>query len=80
VKRLKEPPELLAYFSLLDANTGQNQLSDHRNLVYMDLQPHESFDKRYLVFGPIEIFARPNDLAFSDPKCRTRRRSPDFAD
>jgi hypothetical protein len=33
-KRLQEPHKLLAYFSLLDANTGENQLSDHWNLVY----------------------------------------------
>lgn len=55
VKRLQEPHELLTYFSLLDANTGGNQLNDHWLLAYMDLQPHESFDKRYLVFRPVEV-------------------------
>jgi hypothetical protein len=53
--RLQEPHELMAYWSLLDANTGANQLSDHWLLAYMDLQPHESFDKRYQVLRPIEI-------------------------
>jgi hypothetical protein len=53
--RLQEPHELTAYWSLVDANTGANQLSDHWLLFYMDLQPHESFDKRYQVFRPIDI-------------------------
>lgn len=49
------PNELLAYGTLIDAKTGQNQLSDHWLLAYMYLQPKEGFDKRYLVFRPIEI-------------------------
>jgi hypothetical protein len=54
--RQQEPHELLTYFSLLDAKTGSNQLSgDEWNLYYLDLQPHESFDKRYLVVRPIEV-------------------------
>ena len=62
-KRLQDPHELLVYFSLLDARTGENLLGDHWNLFYMDLQPHESFDKRYLVFRPVEVSSRrsPDD-------------------
>jgi hypothetical protein len=50
-----DPHELLFYWSLLDAKTGANQLGDHWNLVYMDVQPNEGFDKRYLVFRPVEV-------------------------
>jgi hypothetical protein len=50
------PYELLDYWSLLDAHTGSNKLSgDQWNLFYMDLQPNESFDKRYLVARPIVV-------------------------
>jgi hypothetical protein len=52
----KGPPnELLAYGTLIDGETGRNQLGDHWLLAYMYLQPNESFDKRYLVFRRIEI-------------------------
>jgi len=50
-----DPHELLAYWSLIDAKTGQNQLSDHWLLSYLDIQPNEAFRKRYLVFRPVEI-------------------------
>jgi hypothetical protein len=49
------PAELVAYMSLIDAETGRNHLGDHWLLAYMYLQPDEGFDKRYLVFRPIEI-------------------------
>jgi hypothetical protein len=52
----KGPPnELLSYATLIDAETGLNQLSDHWLLVYMYLQPNEGFDKRYLVFRAVEV-------------------------
>jgi hypothetical protein len=47
--------ELVAYPDLIDAHTGLNQLSDHWLLAYMYLNPGEAFDKRYLVFRPVEI-------------------------
>jgi hypothetical protein len=51
-----DPYELLAYWRLLDARTGGNQLSGNQwNLFYMDVQPNESFDKRDLVARPIEV-------------------------
>lgn len=54
--RGKGPPnELLAYETLIDAKTGENQLGDHWLMAYMYLQPDEGFDKRYLVFRPIDI-------------------------
>ena len=50
------PYELLDYWSLLDGKTGSNQLTGNRwNVVYMDIQPNEGFDKRYLVFRQLEI-------------------------
>jgi hypothetical protein len=49
-----DPHELEAYMSLIDARTGANQLSDHWLMAYLYIQPNESFDKRYLVFRPIE--------------------------
>jgi hypothetical protein len=50
------PYELLDYWSLLDAHTASNQLSSNQwNLFYMDIQPNESFDKRYLVARPMEV-------------------------
>lgn len=49
------PDELVAYWSLLDARTGANQLGDEWNLFYMDIQPNEGADKRCLVFRPIEV-------------------------
>jgi hypothetical protein len=53
-----DPRELLWYWSLLDDKTGANQLGDHWNLVYMDVQPNEGSDKRYLVFRPVEVSRR----------------------
>ena len=47
--------ELLSYPSLIDVHTGLNQLSDHWLLAYMYLNPGESFNKRYLVFRPVDI-------------------------
>ncbi|MBV8924255.1 MAG: hypothetical protein JOZ74_02680 [Bradyrhizobium sp.] len=49
------PNELLAYETLIDAKTGENRLSDHWLMAYMYLQPNEGFDKRYLVFRPIDV-------------------------
>jgi hypothetical protein len=56
-----DPHELLFYWSLLDARTGSNQLGDDWNLVYMDVQPNEGFDKRYLVFRPVEVSRRRHE-------------------
>lgn len=54
--RRKNPPnELLSYAGLIDATTGANQLGDHWYLTYMYLQPNEGFDKRYLVFRPVDV-------------------------
>ena len=47
--------ELIAYPDLIDAKTALNQLDDHWLLAYMYLSPGESFDKRYLVFRPVDI-------------------------
>jgi hypothetical protein len=47
--------ELLSYPVAIDAHTGVNQLSDHWLLAYMYLNPGEGFDKRYLVFRPVDI-------------------------
>lgn len=53
--RKETSAELLAYETLIDAKTGENQLGDHWLMAYMYLQPGEGFDKRYLVFRPIDI-------------------------
>jgi hypothetical protein len=54
--RPTDPHDLQAYWSLLDAKTGGNQLSGYEwNLFYLDLQPNEGFNKRYLVVRPIEV-------------------------
>jgi hypothetical protein len=53
--RRPEPNELLTYWSLLDRNTGLNQLSNQWLLTYMDIQPNEGFDKRYQVIRPVDI-------------------------
>jgi hypothetical protein len=47
--------ELIAYPVLIDAKTGLNQLGDHWLLAYMYLSPGEGFDKRYLIFRPVDI-------------------------
>jgi len=47
--------ELLSYPSLIDAQTGLNQLSDHWLLAYMYLNPGEGFNKRYLIFRRVDI-------------------------
>jgi hypothetical protein len=47
--------ELYAYMDLIDAKTGLNQLGDHWLLAYMYLKPGEGFDKRYLVFQPVDV-------------------------
>jgi hypothetical protein len=47
--------ELVAYTDVIDAHTGLNQLSDNWLLAYMYLNPGESFNKRYLVFRPVDI-------------------------
>jgi hypothetical protein len=53
------PTELIVYPSLIDAHTGSNQLSSNQwNLFYMDVQPNEGFNKRYLVVRPIEVSGR----------------------
>jgi hypothetical protein len=50
------PYELLDYWSLLDAQTGSNQLTgNHWILFYMDIQPNEGFDKRYLATRPVDV-------------------------
>jgi hypothetical protein len=60
--RAADPHDLMAYWSLLDAKTGSNQLSgDEWNLFYLDLQPHEGFNKRYLVMRPIDAWAKQDD-------------------
>lgn len=47
--------ELVAYHDLIDAKTGLNVLGDHWLMVYMYLKPKEGFDKRYLVFRPVDV-------------------------
>ena len=47
--------ELLSYPSLIDAQTGLNQVSDHWLLAYMYLNPGEGFNKRYLIFRRVDI-------------------------
>ncbi len=47
--------ELVSYADLIDAKTGLNQLDDHWLLAYMYLNPGESFDKRYLIFRPVDV-------------------------
>ena len=50
------PYELLDYWSLLDAHTGSNLLTSNEWLLfYMDIQPNEFFDKRYLVSRPVNV-------------------------
>jgi hypothetical protein len=52
----KGPPnELLSYATFIDATTGENMLGAHWLMAYMYLQPNEGFDKRYLVFRPIDV-------------------------
>jgi hypothetical protein len=54
--------ELTAYHDLIDAKTGQNLLGDHWLMAYMYIKPKEGFDKRYLVFRPIDVWpARKGD-------------------
>jgi hypothetical protein len=54
--------ELTAYHDLIDAKTGLNLLGDHWLMTYMYLKPKEGFDKRYLVFRPIDVWpARKGD-------------------
>jgi len=50
-----DPREKLAYPSLLDANTGTNQLGDHWLLTYMYVKPNEVVNKRYLVFRSVDV-------------------------
>lgn len=60
--RKADSAELLAYETLIDAKTGENQLGDHWLMAYMYLQPGEGFDKRYLVFRPVDVtFGRRPD-------------------
>jgi hypothetical protein len=47
--------ELVSYADLIDAKTGLNQLDDHWLLAYTYLNPGENFDKRYLIFRPVDI-------------------------
>jgi hypothetical protein len=47
--------ELVSYADLIDARTGLNQLGDHWLLAYMYLNPGENFDKRYLIFRPVDV-------------------------
>jgi hypothetical protein len=47
--------ELLAYETLIDARTGENQLDDHWLMAFMYVQPGEGLDKRYLVFRPVDV-------------------------
>lgn len=54
-RRPGDPNELLTYWSLLDRNTGLNQLSNQWMLSYTDIQPNEGFDKRYQVFRPVDV-------------------------
>jgi hypothetical protein len=49
-----DPHDLFACPSLLDANTGTNQLGDHWLLAYMYVQPNEGMNKRYLVFRNVD--------------------------
>jgi hypothetical protein len=51
----KNGAELLSYPDAIDAHTGVNQLSDHWLLAYMYLNPGDGFDKRYLIFRPVDI-------------------------
>jgi hypothetical protein len=54
--------ELTAYHDLIDAKTGENLLGDHWLMAYMYIKPKEGFDKRYLVFRPIDVWpARKGD-------------------
>jgi hypothetical protein len=48
--------ELHAYFVAIDAHTGLNQLGDHWLLSYLYLNPGDGFNKRYLVFQPVDIY------------------------
>jgi len=49
------PSELVFYQALIDAKTGSNQLSDSWLMVYMYIQPNESFNKRYLVIRDVDV-------------------------
>jgi hypothetical protein len=51
----KDGLELVSYPVVIDAQTGLNQLGDHWLLAYMYLNPGEGFDKRYLIFRPVDI-------------------------
>jgi Ricin-type beta-trefoil lectin domain-like len=49
------PHDVIAYPTLLDASTGENQLGDHWLLAYTYIQPNETFGQRYLVLRPVEV-------------------------
>lgn len=51
----KDGLELVSYPVVIDAQTGLNQLGDHWLLAYMYLNTGEGFDKRYLIFRPVDI-------------------------
>jgi len=56
------PSELLAYTDLIDARDGSNQLGNAWLLVYTYLQPNEGFNKRYLVFRPVDVSISPTPV------------------
>ncbi|MBV8578346.1 MAG: hypothetical protein JOZ58_25345, partial [Acetobacteraceae bacterium] len=47
--------ELTSYHDLIDAKRGSNLLGDHWLMAYMYIKPKEGFDKRYLVFRPVDV-------------------------
>jgi hypothetical protein len=61
--RRPDPSELLAYFALLDAGNGGNQIGNRWMIVYTYLQPNETFGQRYLVFRPIDVSISPTPVS-----------------
>jgi hypothetical protein len=58
-----DPSEVLAYFTLLDAGNGGNQIGDKWMLAYTYVQPNESFSQRYVVFRPIDVSISPTPIS-----------------
>lgn len=50
-----DPSELVAYITLFDAQSGGSLLGPRWMLAYTDIQPGETFAKRYLVLQPVEV-------------------------
>jgi hypothetical protein len=61
--RRPDPSELLAYFALLDASNGGEQLGDRWMMAYTYLQPNETFGQRYLVFRPVDVSFSPTPVS-----------------